>query len=143
MGNANASDLLSPSSAPAALTLTDPDSLTTDNKGQLVLVSQGDSLLVFVKNPGTAQQSVSKMAVGTQLEDTVWPSGPGRLLVVDGTSGVTYWISGNFANGDIYTQSPNDSGVDNFVASVNPATAFATPIPLRSAKPTRLLSAAA
>jgi len=67
MGNANASDLLSPSSAPAALTLTDPDSLTTDNKGRLVLVSQGDSLLVFVKNPGTAQQSVSKMPGGTQL----------------------------------------------------------------------------
>jgi hypothetical protein len=139
MGNANATDLLSPSSAPAPLTLTDPDSLSVDNKGQLVLVSQGDSLLVFVKNPGTATQSVSKMAVGTQLEDTVWPSGPGRLLVVDGASGVTYWISGSFANGDIYTQSPNDSGVDNFVATINPATGFETPVAIGFGKATGMV----
>jgi hypothetical protein len=138
-GNANATDLLSPSSAPAALTLTDPDSLSVDNKGQLVLVSQADSVLVFVKNPGSAQQSVSKMAVGTQLEDTVWPSGPGRLLVVDGASGVTYWISGSFANGDIYTQTPNDSGVDNFVATINPATGFETPIAIGFGKATGMV----
>jgi hypothetical protein len=139
MGNANATDLLSPGSAPAPLTLTDPDSLSVDNKGQLVLVSQADSTLVFVKNPGTAQQSVSKMAVGTQLEDTVWPTGPGKLLVVDGTSGVTYWISGIFANGDIYTQSPNDSGIDNFVATINPATGFATPIAIGFGKATGMV----
>jgi len=143
MGNANATDLLSPSSAPAALTLTDPDSLSVDNKGQLVLVSQADSLLVFVKNPDTAQQSVSKMAVGTQLEDTVWPTGPGRLLVVDGASGVTYRIGGSFANGDIYTQSPNDSGVDNFVATINPVTGFVTPIAIGFGKATGMVFVAA
>jgi hypothetical protein len=143
MGNANAADLLSPSSAPAPLTLTDPDSLSVDNKGQLVLVSQADSVLVFVKNPGTAQQSVSKLAVGTQLEDTVWPSGPGRLLVVDGASGVTYWINGSFANGDIYTQSPNDSGIDNFVATINPATGFETPVAIGFGKATGMVFVAA
>ena len=139
MGNALATDLLSPTSAPAALTLTDPDSLSVDNKGRLVLVSQGDSLLVFVNNPGTASQTVSKMAVGTQLEDTVWPSGPGRLLVVDGASGVTYWIGRTFANGDIYTQSPNDSGVDNFVATINPKTGFETPIAIGFGKATGMV----
>ncbi len=139
MGNANATDLLSPSSSPAPLTLTDPDSMSVDNKGQLVLVSQADSLLVLVKNPGTATQSVSKMAVGTQLEDTVWPTGPGKLLVVDGASGVTYWISGEFANGDIYTQSPNDSGIDNFVATINPATGFATPVAIGFGKATGMV----
>ena len=139
MGNDLATDLLSPSSAAAALTLTDPDSLTVDNKGQLVLVSQADSLLVFLKNPGTAQQSVSKMSVGTQLDDTVWPTGPGRLLVVDATSGVTYWISGNFASGEIYTQSPNDSGVDNFVGLVAPATGFVTPIAIGFGKATGMV----
>src|SRR3984893_7770639 len=71
-GNATAADLLSNNST-APLTLTDPDSLSVDSKGQLVLVSQGDSELVFVSSPGTPQQKVSKMAVGTQLEDTVWP----------------------------------------------------------------------
>ncbi|HVS49328.1 MAG TPA: hypothetical protein VHJ99_10530 [Candidatus Dormibacteraeota bacterium] len=137
-GNATAGDLLN-SNTPGALTLTDPDSLSVDNKGQLVLVSQADSVLVFVKNPGSPQQQVSKMAVGTQLEDTVWPSGTGRLLVVDGASGVTYWISGSFANGDIYTQSPNDSGVDNFVAVINPATGFETPIAIGFGKATGMV----
>jgi hypothetical protein len=139
MGNDVAKDLLSPSTPAAPLTLTDPDSMSVDNNGQLVLVSQADSEFVFVKNPGTAQQSVSKMAVGTQLEDTVWPSGSGRLLVVDGASGVTYWISGSFANGDIYTQSPNDSGVDNFVATINAATGFVTPVAIGFGKATGMV----
>ena len=136
LGNATAADLLNNNVA-GPLTLTDPDSLSVDNKGRLVLVSQADSTLVFVKNPGAAGQSVSKMAVGTQLEDTVWPTGPGRLLVVDGgPTGATYWISGTFANGDIYTQSPNDSGIDNFVGVVNPATGFTTPIAIGFGKAT-------
>ncbi|HEY1456598.1 MAG TPA: hypothetical protein VGG31_08870 [Candidatus Dormibacteraeota bacterium] len=137
-GNASAADLLN-NNAVGSLTLTDPDSLSVDNKGQLVLVSQGDSELVFVNAPGTAQQKVSKMTVGTQLEDTVWPTGPGRLLVVDGGSGVTYWIKSNFASGDIYTQSPNDSGVDNFVATIAPATGFETPIAVGFMKATGMV----
>ena len=139
LGNATAADLLN-NNAASGLTLTDPDSLTVDNKGQLVLVSQGDSLLVFINNPGAAGQTVSKMPVGTQLEDTVWPSGPGRLLVVDGGStGATYWIDGNFSNGDIYTQAPNDSGIDNFVGVLNPATGFVTPIAIGFGKATGLV----
>jgi hypothetical protein len=137
-GNAAAADLLN-SNAMGPLTLTDPDSLSVDSSGRLVLVSQGDSELVFVSSPGTPQQKVSKMAVGTQLEDTVWPTGPGRLLVVDGGSGVTYWIKAAFAKGDIYTQSPNDSGVDNFVATIAPATGFETPIAIGFLKATGMV----
>ena len=139
LGNATGADLLNNNVA-GPMTLTDPDSLSVDNKGQLVLVSQADSLLVFIKNPGASGQAVSKMAVGTQLEDTVWPSGPGRLLVVDGgPTGATYWISGIFASGDIYTESPNDSGIDNFVGVVNPATGFTTPIAIGFGKATGLV----
>jgi hypothetical protein len=137
-GNATAADLLN-NNARGPLTLTDPDSMSVDNKGQLVLVSQGDSELVFVNSPGTSQQKVSKMSVGTQLEDTVWPTGPGRLLVVDGGSGITWWIKANFTNGDIYTQSPNDSGVDNFVAVIAPATGFETPIAIGFLKATGMV----
>ncbi|HEY2597877.1 MAG TPA: hypothetical protein VGJ79_05290 [Candidatus Dormibacteraeota bacterium] len=137
-GNATAADLLNHNST-GPLTLTDPDSLGVDSSGQLVLVSQGDSELVFVNSPGMPQQKVSKMAVGTQLEDTVWPTGPGRLLVVDGGSGVTYWIKASFAKGDIYTQSPNDSGVDNFVATIAPATGFETPIAIGFLKATGMV----
>ena len=143
MGNALAGDALNPDGAPAALTLTDPDSLSVDNKGRLVLVSQGDSLLVFIGNPGTAQQTVSKMAVGTQLEDTVWPTGSGRLLVVDGATGITYWIRGSFASGNIYTQTPNDSGVDNFVGTIDPKTGFETPVAIGFGKATGMVFVAA
>jgi hypothetical protein len=136
-GNATAADLLN-NNAPVGLTLTDPDSMSVDNKGQLVLVSQGDSELIFVNAPGTPQQKVSKIAVGTQLEDTVWPSGPGRLLVVDG-GGITYWISGTFNAGDVYTQSPNDSGIDNFVATINMTTGFETPIAIGFQKATGMV----
>jgi hypothetical protein len=135
-GNATAADLLN-NNASAPLTLTDPDSMSVDNKAQLVLVSQGDSTLVFVDAPGTPLQKVSKMTVGTQLEDTVWPSGPGRLLVVDG-GGITYWISGIFSAGDVYTQAPNDSGIDNFVATINMTTGFETPIAIGFTKATGL-----
>jgi hypothetical protein len=135
-GNATAADLLN-NNAPVGLTLTDPDSMSVDNKGQLVLVSQGDSELIFINAPGTPQQKVSRMAVGTQLEDTVWPSGPGRLLVVDG-GGITYWISGTFNAGDVYTQAPNDSGIDNFVATINMTTGFETPIAIGFQKATGL-----
>jgi hypothetical protein len=138
MGNASAADLLN-NNTPGALTLTDPDSLSLDSTGQLVLVSQGDSELIFVNSPGTAKQKVSKMSVGTQLEDTVWPTGPGRLLVVDGGSGVTFWLKGAFVKGDIYTQSPNDSGVDNFVAVVSPTTGFETPIAIGFLKATGMV----
>jgi hypothetical protein len=138
MGNAVAADLLN-NGATGRLTLTDPDSLSVDSNGRLVLVSQGDSELVFVDSPGTPQQKVSKMAVGTQLEDTVWPTGPGRLLVVDGGSGITYWIKATFAKGDIYTQSPNDSGIDNFVAVIAPSTGFETPIAIGFQKATGMV----
>ena len=44
MGDATAIDLSAPADAgPVALNLTDPDSLSIDDKGRLVLVDQGDS----------------------------------------------------------------------------------------------------
>ncbi|HEY8737078.1 MAG TPA: hypothetical protein VIO62_08560 [Candidatus Dormibacteraeota bacterium] len=137
-GDATAVDLLK-GNAPTQLTLTDPDSLYVDTTGQLVLVSQADSELIFINNPGTPQQAVSKLAVGDQLDDTVFPTGAGRLLVVDGSSGITYWISGRFAKGDIYTQAPNDSGTVNFVGTIDPSTGFVTPIAIGFLKATGMV----
>jgi hypothetical protein len=126
MGNAKASDTIS--GASVTLNLTDPDSLTVDNKGQLVLVSQGDSELVFIKNPGTPQQSVSRTLVGDQLDDTVWTtSDHGRLLVTDGTSNAIYWVHVDSSAGTIYTQAPDDSGVVGFVGTVDLTTGFIRP----------------
>ncbi len=65
----------------------------------------------------------------------------GRLLVTDGVSGNTFWISKDtaFAAGSIYTQSPNDSGVTNFVGTVDPKTGFITPLAVGFTKATGMV----
>jgi hypothetical protein len=135
MGNATATDTIS--GKPVTLNLTDPDSLSVDNKGQLVLVSQADSELVFIKNPGTPQQKVSRTLVGDQLDDTVWStSDHGRLLVTDGTSNTIYWIHVDSTAGTVYTQAPDDSGVVGFVATVDLTTGFVRPVMIGFGKAT-------
>jgi hypothetical protein len=133
MGNATAAD-------GTALNLQDPDSLSTDGKGDLVLVSQGDSEIITIAKPGANNQSVNVLTVGTQLDDTVFPSGQGRLLVVD-AGGNTYWISRDtvFTGGSIYAQAPNDSGVTNFVGTVDPKTGFITPFAVGFTKATGMV----
>jgi hypothetical protein len=133
MGNAIAAD-------GTQLNLQDPDSLTTDGSGHLVLVDQGDSQLITIANPGTTNQPVTVLSAGTQLEDTVWPSGVGRLLVVDG-GGNTYWISKDtaFMAGTIYSQAPNDSGVSNWVGTVDPSSGIITPLAVGFTKATGMV----
>ena len=138
MGNAAATDAIS--KQPITLNLQDPDSLSTDGKGDLLLISQADSQIITIANPGAAGQSVTALSVGTQLEDTVYPRGSGRLLVVD-AGGNTYWISKDtaFTTGSIYTQAPNDSGVTNFVGTVDPATGLITPFAVGFTKATGMV----
>ncbi len=89
MGNARATDLVA--NAKVSLNEVDPDSMTVDKNGDLVLANQAGNELVFLKNPGTPQQTVSRIAVGDQLDDTVWATSThGRLLVVDGGTNATY-----------------------------------------------------
>jgi hypothetical protein len=54
MGNATATDTISGQAT--TLNENDPDSFSVDSTGQLVLVDQGASEIVFIKNPGTPQQ---------------------------------------------------------------------------------------
>ncbi len=76
-----------------------------------------------------------------RLAVAVYPSGMGRLLVTDGVSGNTFWISKDtaFAAGSIYTQSPNDSGVTNFVGTVDPKSGLITPLAVGFTKATGML----
>src|SRR6202165_5081175 len=87
MGNATATDLIA--NAKVSLNEVDPDSMTVDKKGNLVLVDQAGTELVFLTNPGTPQPTVSRVHVGNQLDDTVWAtSAKGRLLVVDSAGNI-------------------------------------------------------
>jgi hypothetical protein len=137
MGNATATDTIS--GASTTLNLTDPDSFSIDGKGQLVLVSQGDSRLVFIANPGTPQQTVTTTAVGNQLDDTVWSTTlHGRLLVTDGSSNAIYWVHVNGSPGTVYTEAPDDSGVVGFLGTIDLTTGFVKPVMIGFAKATGL-----
>ena len=128
MGNGSATDTMSGNVV--TLNEVDPDSLSIDASGNLVLVNQAGSELVFIAHPGTPSQSVSRTLVGTQLEDTVWikAAARGHLLVVDANTNTIYSVKTKFTPGTIYTETPSDSGVSSFVGTVNPATGIIKPV---------------
>jgi hypothetical protein len=118
MGNATAIDTMT--GLPVTLDEVDPDSMTIDAAGNLVLVNQAGAELVFISNPGP-MQTVSRTLVGTQLEDTVWINSAqkGSLLLVDGATGIIYAIRAAWQPGTIYTETPNDSGVSGFFGTIS------------------------
>jgi hypothetical protein len=138
MGNAKATDTVA--KAPVTLNLTDPDSFTTDPNGNLVLVSQADSALITVTNPGAANQSVTKTPIGNQEDDTVWTtSNAGRLFVVDAGKNAIYTIKWAGPKGTLFTEAPNDSGVVGFIGTIDLTTGFITPVSTGWTKPTGLI----
>jgi len=142
MGNADATDTTTgANNAKVALNEVDPDSFSTNTNGDLILINQAGSEIVTISNPGTAQQKVSRLAVGSQLDDTVWATAKqGRLLVVDGTGNSTYWLSiPEFPVGTVFTQTPDDSGIAGIVGIVDLGTGIITPIAHGFTKPTGML----
>jgi sugar lactone lactonase YvrE len=138
MGNATATDSIA--KAPVTLNLTDPDSMTTDINGNLILVSQGDSAIITIQNPGSPSQKVMKTPVGNQEDDTVWTTSPsGDLLVTDAAKNVTYSIEWKGAAGTVITEAPNDSGVVGFVGTIDMSTGFITPVVVGMGKPTGMI----
>jgi hypothetical protein len=98
------------------LVLTDPDSEATDPNGNLVLDSQADGKLVFIKKPGPAQ-TVSVLTLTlfndkdgpvTPVDDTRFvPAAPGPkgilyMLFTD-ASNTTYRVDAPFTAGDTYS----------------------------------------
>jgi hypothetical protein len=89
-----------PGNTPITLNMTDADSSAIDPTGDLVIDSQQDSELVFVKNVGTPQQSVSVLPMTLYgnpwpLDDTRWSpaSGSSFMLVSDPPAQLIYAIS--------------------------------------------------
>ena len=94
------------------LALSDPDSLAIDSSGDLVLDSQADAKLVFIKNPG-ASQTVSVLTLtlfndkdgpNTPVDDSRWVPAPGptntTYMLFTDASNTTYRLDAAFAKGD-------------------------------------------
>jgi hypothetical protein len=85
---------------PVTLSLTDPDSLTIDPRGNLVLDSQGDSELVIIRHPFTKDQVVGLLKITTPtnpptpttVDDTAFASRSAFLLASDINGNTVYRI---------------------------------------------------
>jgi len=103
---------LLPGKTPVTLNMTDADSSMIDPSGDLVVDSQQDSELVFIKNVGTATQSVSVLPMTLYgnpwpLDDTRWSpaSGSSFMLLSDAPAQLIYRIdaTGGFTPGTAYS----------------------------------------
>jgi hypothetical protein len=116
-GNAEATDI--PTDTTVKLNLTDPDSMTIDPRGNIVLDSQADSELVFIRHPFTEVQKVGRLKITSTvtgpmnatitLDDTAFAPNPKAfLLFTDVNVGVIYRMDGGtfgFEPGTAYSAS--------------------------------------
>jgi hypothetical protein len=139
-GDAGATDI--PTGKAVRLNLTDPDSMTIDPRGNIVLDSQADSELVFIRHPFTDQQAVGRLKITSSptgpmgatitVDDTAFAPGPKTFLVVTDVgnakdNGVIYRIdspSFGFEPGVAYSA----SDTLGLVGTLNLDNGFVTPI---------------
>ena len=132
-GNASVTDILT--GATVTLNLQDPDSMTLDPQGDIVLDSQGDQELVIVAHPGGAHQKVSLLPlsyetpsgpVSVETDDTNFAtSRKGFILFADKNLNATYILkTDNFVPGTAYTAA--DGGP--FVGTLDLGTGVVTPV---------------
>jgi len=102
---------------PITLNLQDPDSMTFDPLGDLVLDSQADAELVIVHHPGSVSQSVYHLALTlngspVQIDDTVFAtSSHGVILVSDRDGETVYAITKDiFSPSAAYSATPTSVG---------------------------------
>lgn len=132
-GDASAIDI--PTGTTIQLNLQDPDSMTLDPFGNLLLDSQGDDELIFVSNPGAENQRVLHLPltyatpagpVSGEVDDTNFAtSSEGFILFADKGLNAVYKLTTNaFAPGTAYTAA--DGGP--FVGTLNLSTGLITPV---------------
>jgi hypothetical protein len=131
LGNAMATNVVT--NQAVTLNLQDPDSMTADPSGDLVLTSQADNELVIILNPGASNQSVKLVPLadattGTavSVDDTLFtPSATGEILVTDLTAGAIYQITGPSVDSGLVLSAAPDIGQ---LGSLNTATGVFTPV---------------
>lgn len=132
-GTANATDLVSGATNP--LNLQDPDSMTLDPQGNIVLDSQGDQELIIVSDPGTPNQNVLRLPLsfinagtqtGVEVDDTAFiTSTQGFILFADKNLNTVFKLGKDaFAPGAAYTAA--DGGP--FVGTLDLTTGIISPI---------------
>jgi hypothetical protein len=134
-GNANAINLVDGTTNP--LNLQDPDSMTLDPEGNLVLDSQADDELIIVGNPGRANQTVSLLPLQTlqgtppalapvEVDDTAFvASSQGFILFADKKLNAVYKLSKNaFSPGAAYTAADGAK----LVGTIDVTTGVVTPV---------------
>jgi hypothetical protein len=100
LGNSTAVDI--PTGNPVMLNLQDPDSMTLNPGGDIVLDSQADGELVVVRNPGSLSQEVFRVlltvdSMPTTVDDTSSVNNSsGALLVSDRDGETVYAITAPF-----------------------------------------------
>lgn len=117
--------------APASTTITDSDSLILDPSGDLVLTGEADQEIVFVHNPGAANQTESFVKLlGTDgrtisglPDDTVFPtSASGTFYVSDTGANTVYALAATgLAPGSVYIDVGDEFGaLDTSTGIVTP-----------------------
>jgi len=123
LGTSTAIDI--PTDSPVTLNLEDPDSMTIDPLGDLVLDSQADGELIIVRHPGAVDQSAYHLALTlqsapVQIDDTIFTSSPlGTILVSDRDGDTIYAISKDiFSPNAAYSAGPTSVGKLDFDTGV-------------------------
>jgi hypothetical protein len=130
-GQPNAIDI--PTGTAVTLNLTDPDSLTIDPRGNVLLDDQGDGQLVFIRHPFSNHPDVGRLnltvgGVATTVDDTAFASTPHSFLLVADLGGEkVYRIDSpifGFEPGTAYSA----SDTAGFVGTLNLDNGVITPI---------------
>ncbi len=129
--NAQAIDIVSGQTV--TLNLQDPDSMTLDPDGNVLLDSQGDSELLLVRNPEGPSRTVIQVPLSSplgtpQLDDTLFiPNTEGFVLVSDTPANIVYAIDKKeFAPAAAFSAAL--AGTAGFVGQLNMETGEVTPI---------------
>jgi hypothetical protein len=100
------------------LNLSDPDSSEVVPQsvprfgGDVLLDSQGDGELIFLRHPDSRHQTATVLPISTQVDDSAFATGPCEtLLVVDNTLDEILAVTGPFRPGEAFEAVPNDSTV--------------------------------
>jgi hypothetical protein len=111
----------------------DPDSLTVDASGNLVLDSQADGNLIFLNNPGSPNQVgfvlqlTSSSSTQVTVDDTVFPTqASGTIYVADTPANIVYAVTSKVFPPNSAFTSATDSA--SYVGRIDLQTGAITPI---------------